>query len=267
MFTVLCDISTGKPRPVVPKCWRRKIFDCMHALAHQGARTTKRLVSTKFVWHGLAKQINDWARQCLICQKAKVHVHARASLQKFKAVTRRFQHVHVNLVGPLPESKGYRYLLTVIDRFTRWPEVVPLQDIEARTVANAYVHNWVARFGVPEQMTSDRGTQFVSELWTAMSKLLGTQLNPTTAYRPQANGLIERLHRTLKASVKARLAGPNWIDELPWVLLGLRTTPKEDLNASPAELVYRPIDSPWGFSTTVGSPTSARTFAAPTRKS
>ena len=115
-------------------------------------------------------------------------------------------------------------------------------------MANAYVHNWVARFGVPDQMTSDRGAQFVSELWTAMSELLGTQLNPTTAYHPQANGLIERLHRTMKAALKARLNSPNWIDELPWVLLGLRTTPKEDLNASPADLVYGgPLTVPGDF--------------------
>ena len=81
-----------------------------------------------------------------------------------------------------------------------------------------------------------------------MSELLGTQLNPTTAYHPQANGLIERFHRTLKASLKARLTGPNWIDELPWVLLGLRTMPKEDLNTSPADLVYgSPLTVPGDF--------------------
>ena len=71
-----------------------------------------------------------------------------------------------------------------------------------------------------------------------MSELLGTGLNPTTAYHPQANGIVEQLHRTFKASLKACLTAPNWMDELPWVLLGLRTTPKEDLNASPADLVY-----------------------------
>ena len=80
-------------------------------------------------------------------------------------------------------------------------------------------------------MTSDRGPQFVSDLWAAMSNLLGTSLHPTTA-------LVERMHRTLKGSLKARLNSPHWVDELPWVLLGLRTTPKEDLEASPADMVY-----------------------------
>ena len=85
-------------------------------------------------------------------------------------------------MGPLPESQGFKYLLTIIDRFTRWPEAVPIKDIETRAVAKAYTQNWVARFGVPAHMTSDRGTQFVSELWKAMTNLLGTELHPTTAY-------------------------------------------------------------------------------------
>ena len=148
-------------------------------------------------------------------------------------------------MGPLPESRGFKYLLTADDRFTRWPEAVPITDIEAMMVARAYIQHWVARLGVPGSMTSDRGTQFVSELWKAMSELLGTDLQATTAYHPQANGLVERSHWTMKAALRAR---PNWANELPWVLLGLRTTPKEDLNASPAELVYgSPLAVPGDF--------------------
>ena len=88
----------------------------------------------------------------------------------------------------------------------------------------------------------------MSELWSCMSNLLGTDLHPTTSYHPQANGLIERNHRDLKASLKCRLSGPNWVDELPWVLLGLRTAPKEDLRSSSAELVYgSPLTVPGDF--------------------
>ena len=129
-----------------------------------------------------------------------------------------------------------------------WLEAVPIPNAETITVARAYVQNWVARFGVPQHMTSDRGPQFVSELWTAMSNLLGTELHPTTAYHPQANGLIERNHRDVKAALKCRLTGPNWVDELPWVLLGLRTAPKEDLGSSSSELVYgSPLAVPGDF--------------------
>ena len=95
---------------------------------------------------------------------------------------------------------------------------------------------------VPLQMTSDRGRQFISSLWTEMARSLGTQLHRTTSYHPQANGMVERFHRSLKASLRARLHDGNWIDELPWVLLGLRTATKEDLQTSPAEMVFG--DSP-----------------------
>ena len=247
-FTVLCDVSTGPARPIIPEPWRRRVFDTIHALTHPGAKTTRRLIAAKFVWHGLNKQVALWAKSCLNCQRSKVQTHVKAPLQTFAPSTRRFDHVHIDLVGPLPESRGYRYLLTVIDRFTRWPEAIPIKDIETRTIAQAYVQGWIARFGVPSHMTSDRGTQFVSELWRAMSNLLGTELHPTTAYHPQANGMVERLHRTLKVSLKARLTGPNWADELPWVLLGHRTTPKDDLKASPADLVYgSPLTVPGDF--------------------
>ncbi|KAK3701031.1 hypothetical protein RRG08_063284 [Elysia crispata] len=149
-----------------------------------------------------------------------------------------FRSLHVDLVGPLPESHGMTYLLTVIDRFTRWPEAVPLPDAQASTCASALLYHWVARFGVPEDITSDRGRQFTSALWTQLSSLLGINANTTTAYHPQANGMVERLHRQLKASLKARTTSSNWFDELPMVLLGIRSSWRVDPGCSPAELVY-----------------------------
>ena len=94
-------------------------------------------------------------------------------------------------------------------------------------------------------MSSDRGSQFTSSLWREIATRLGIQLHRTTAYHPQANGMIERFHRMLKAALMTRLTGPDWTEELPWVLLGLRTAPREDLGHSSAELVYgEPITIP-----------------------
>ena len=144
----------------------------------------------------------------------------------------------MDLVGPLPPSNGFTHLLTVVDRFSRWPEAIPLGDTTATSCAQALVSHWIARFGIPMDMSSDRGPQFTSQLWTAIAQLLGTQLHHTTAYHPQANGLVERFHRHLKSALRARLTGPSWTRELPWVLLGIRTAPKEDLGCSSAEMVY-----------------------------
>ena len=247
-MTLLCDTSTGQPRPIVPASWRRKVFDVVHGLSHPSMRVTRQLLAKKFVWHGLHKQVGLWGKTCIPCQTSKIQRHIKAPLEKFHVPPRRFDHIHVDLVGPLPPSKGYTHLLTVVDRFTRWPEAIPLTNTVTLTCAEALVSNWIARFGVPMDMSSDRGSQFTSQLWASVSQLLGTMLHHTTAYHPQSNGLVERFHRQLKSALKARLTGPNWMDELPWVLLGIRTAPKEDIGCSSAELVYgAPLTVPGDF--------------------
>jgi len=237
-LTLLSDVSTGRQRPVVPESWRRRVFDAVHGLSHPAVRTTVRLVAAKFVWHGLSKQVREWARNCLDCQRSKIQRHTRAPLTPIAVPARRFDHVHIDLVGPLPPSQGFTHLLTVVDRFTRWPEAIPISDTSARSCARAFLGQWVSRFGMPADISSDRGAQFTSQLWSSLGELYGAKLHLTTAYHPQANGLVERFHRHLKSALRAKLSGPNWVDELPWILLGVRTAPKDALRSSSAELVY-----------------------------
>ena len=249
-FTVLCDTSTGKNRPVVPKEWTKRIFDTIHGLAHSGPRPTQRAISARFVWHGLKKDIRLWCKECQPCQTSKIHRHIRAPLVERSLPDRRFGSVHVDIVGPLPPSEGMNYLFTIVDRFSRWPEVIPMANATAETCARAFIRHWISRFGVPDDLTSDRGPQFTSQLWTCLNELLGISASTTTAYHPQANGMVERLHRQLKVSLKARLSGPNWMDELPLVLLGIRTAWREEPDCSAAELVYgTALQVPGEFST------------------
>ncbi|PAA46946.1 hypothetical protein BOX15_Mlig009783g10, partial [Macrostomum lignano] len=263
---LLCDVSTGHPRPLVPPEFRRPVFDAIHGLAHPSIRSSRRLVADRFVWPGLNRDVGRWARSCLACQTTKVQQHVVSPPDSIPVPRDRFAHVHIDLVGPLPHSQGCSHLLTVVDRFTRWPEAIPLADTSAATCAAAFIAHWIARFGVPSDLTSDRGPQFTSELWSNVSRLLGTQLHQTTAFHPQANGLVERFHRQLKASLMARLTGPSWTAELPWVLLGIRTAPKEDLGTSSAELVYGvPLAVP-GECLQTSSPTGHDGFLARLRQ-
>ncbi|CAB4046156.1 choline ethanolamine kinase [Paramuricea clavata] len=94
-------------------------------------------------------------------------------------------------------------------------------------------------FGVPHTVVSDRGPQFASSIWKELSRVLGFKINITTAYHPQANGKIERFHRTLKSALRSRLEGrTNWLMELPWVLLGIRNQPNTDSGIAPSDYVF-----------------------------
>ena len=175
--TLLCDTSTGRARPIVPTGWRRKVFHLVHGLSHPSVRTTRKLMADKFMWHGIRKQVGLWAKACIPCQTSKVQSHIRTPLEKIEVPHRRFDHIHVDLVGPLPPSQGFTHLLTVVDRFTRWPEAIPLSTTDALTCANALVAQWIARFGVPMDISSDRGSQFTSQLWAYLA-VTGNQASP-----------------------------------------------------------------------------------------
>ena len=182
--------------------------------------------------------IANWCRYCTGCQAAKVVRHNKPVFGKFEEPTERFDHVHVDLVGPLPYSDGFKYLLTCVDRFTRWPEAIPIKDIRAETVADAFFGVWVARFGTPATITTDRA-QFESRLWDTLCNQFGITRNRTTSYHPRSNSMVERRHRQLKAPIMAHETPNPWTATLPAVLLGIRSAVKETLGRSVAKMAYR----------------------------
>lgn len=233
---IYCDISTGKPRPYLTPAFRRKYFNKLHGLSHPGTRASARLIADRFVWPNMQKDCREWARTCLACQRSKVSRHIKSPLQPFTATSQRFHHVHIDIIGPLPHSKNFQYCLTAIDRVTRWPEAWPMVGISAEEVAEVFHREWIARFGVPSIVTTDQGRQFESSLFNRLLNICGIERVRTTSYHPQANGMVERMHRQLKASLMCH--NNSWTTVLPLVLLGMRSALKEDLNTSSAELLY-----------------------------
>ena len=233
------DISNGPARPFVPLSFRRRIFNVIHGLGHPGVERTRQAVADKFVWPSMRQDVTKWARECLPCQQAKIHRHTVPPIAEFAIPAKRFQHVHIDLVS-MPHSNGFSHLLTIVDRFSRWPAAIPLADINADTVMDAFAHGWISSHGVPEVVTSDRGSQFSSAIFTQLMQTWGVKHLMTTAYHPEANGMVERLHRRLKESLIALGEGDRhgWFWKLPMTLLALRTTVKPDIDASPSDMVY-----------------------------
>jgi transposase InsO family protein len=213
---VLVDTSSGVMWPLVLALLRRQVFAAVHGLAHPGIRATRRLVASRYFWPAIfvarfCQRYGSVVLGCQACQRAKVTKQPAAAVQPIPVPTVRFTHVHVDLVGPLPPSaEGHQYIFTAIDRFTRWAEAYLLKAVTTADCVAALVSGWVARFGVPACITSDRGVQFVSSLWAALMSKLGVQHIMTTPYHRQSNGVIERLHRRLKDTLRARAAAADW---------------------------------------------------------
>ncbi len=222
----------------MPSTFREKVFHLLHNLSHPGIRATTNLIASRLCWDGMMKDVRTWAKNCVVCQRATVQQHNKAPIGSFSSPDARFSHVHLDLVGPLPLSNGQTFLLTCVDRLTRWAEAIPISDSKTETVVRAFLYHWVARFGSPQYVTTHRGVQFESSLFRSLTHFLGCERFRTTAYHPAANGLVERFHRHLKSALMARQCNADWTDHLPFVLLGIRTTLKADLGCSAAELVY-----------------------------
>lgn len=236
--TLYCEVSTNNVRPYVPSPLRKKIFHYIHDLSHPGIRSTRKKIAEMYFWPSMNRHISIWAKSCLNCQKNKIFRHTKSQSIPIKIPSGRFRHIHMDIVGPLPISEGKRYLLTIVDRFSRWPEAYPIDDINTKTIARIFVQEYVSRFGVPNEITTDQGTQFESRLFKELLVVLGSRRIRTSTYHPKANGLVERFHRVLKTAIKSSGNSIHWVRELPLILLGIRTTIKEDLGFTPAEMVY-----------------------------
>ncbi|GFW03910.1 hypothetical protein TNCV_2050261 [Trichonephila clavipes] len=170
--SIYCDKSLETPRPFVPKNLRQVVFQNLHFLSHPEISATTNLISMRFFWPGMRKDIKNRVRACEKCQRAKVFKHTKAPLSTFALPDARFAHMHIDYIGPYPPSKGYKYCLTIIDRYTRWPEVIPTEDMLAETTARALLNGWISRFGTPVTITTDQGTNFESSLMRELTNMM-----------------------------------------------------------------------------------------------
>ncbi|GFT38165.1 retrovirus-related Pol polyprotein from transposon opus [Nephila pilipes] len=231
------DISTSKIRPYIMQKFRLQRFHLIYGFAHPIVKPTIKLWTEKYVWSNIKKQIREWAKACIRCQKCKVTRHTKSKFGEYQAPDERFSVVHIDLIGPLPPSEGIMYCLTFIVRFSCWMEVVPLPDLTTKIVGKAFYEHWICRFGVPATIISDKGRQFQSQLFRSIDAICGAKVGHTTPYHSQCKGKVERLHGTLKGAMKAH-NNIKWTESLPTMLLGLRTALRPDINHTIAQMAY-----------------------------
>lgn len=149
----------------------------------------------------------------------------------------RFEHLHIDNVGPLPIVDGYMYLLTIIDRHTRFLQAIPVKSKSAEVTWQALMRGWFQFFGLPKLITTDRGKNFTSKYIKNLANMFGIHLIHTTSYHPASNGMIESQHHKLKNLLRA-LKDDDWIARLPLVILAWNNVIREDWLFSPNQLVF-----------------------------
>jgi hypothetical protein len=177
-----------------------------------------------------------------VCQKtAKKGRQGKAPLGSMPKIDVPFKRIAIDLVGPIVpcSERKHRYILTVVDYATRYPEAVALTNIDTITVAEALVDIY-SRMGVPEEVLSDNGTQFVSNIMKEVSRLLSIHQIQSSPYHPICNGLVEKMNDTLKTILKKMCSEcpKQWDRYLPAVLFAYRSTVQESLGFTPFELMY-----------------------------
>ena len=212
----------------------------MPMASHLGRKKTTNRILRRFYWPGVFRDAREHCRTCTQCRKSSTRGVKKAPLIPLPIMDEPFQRIAMDIVGPLPRSSlGKRYILVICDYATRYPEAVALRTIDSNTVAEELLA-FFSRVGVPEEILTDQGTNFTSQLLSEVYRLLQIKPIRTMPYHPQTDGLVKRFNGTLKAMLKTTAAeeGRDWDRLLPYLLFAYREVPQASTGFSPFELLY-----------------------------
>ena len=241
----LSDRGEERLQFVVPEKYRHTVFKLGHSTAlggHMGRAKTLNRIQASFYWPNIGQDVARLVRSCDVCQRTVDRGRVKpAPRQPLPIISTPFERVAVDLVGPIEPraSDGSRYILTLVDFATRWPEAVPLRNIEASTVAEAMMGIF-SRVGIPKEILSDRGTQFTSGMMDELLRLLACKGLRTSPYHPACNGLCEKFNGTLKRMLKRMTSEQpkEWPRFISPLLFAYREVPQSSLKFSPFEMLY-----------------------------
>lgn len=194
----------------------------------------------EFYWKGIHGDVQEFCKRCEKCQRTnRVLQKPRSELHPIP-VTKVWHRVGIDLVGPLPETKkGNKYIITLSDYFSKWPEAAPIPSKEATCVAHFLLETF-CRHGWPKYVLSDQGREFVNGINSTLFEMTGVKQCVSSAYHPQTNGLDERLNQTLVTTLKKVVdaCSADWDEHISAALYAYRISPQDSSKFSPFFLMY-----------------------------
>ena len=238
-------------RVFIPSTLCDQIIQAYHAnpmSGHLGVFKTYRRLQEVVYWPGMWVDTRKFVQQCEVCQKYKPDIGRPAGKMQQTVVNHPNEMLGIDLMGPFPPSRGTRneFLLVVVDYYTHWVELFPLRKATASAIALILRREVFTRFGIPDQILSDRGPQFISGIYKELCTYWGVIAKLTTAYHPQTN-LTERVNRTLKGMIASFVGDQHtrWDQHLPEFRFALNSAVQETSGVTPAELhLGRPLKGP-----------------------
>ena len=208
---------------------------------HLGIAKTMAKIKQRFYWISCRCDVEEWIANCKECMSAKgPRTKSRGKMCQYNAGGP-FERIAMDVAGPFPVSdSGNRYVLVVMDYFSKWPEVYAIPNQEAKTVADAFIANWIARFGVPLELHSDQGRNFESAIFREMCETLGIKKTRTTPLHPQSDGMVERFNRTLEEHLRKVVDAHqrDWDKHIPMFLLAYRSAIHNTTSKTPASVLF-----------------------------
>lgn len=185
---------------------RRVIINDFHLLPTSGHAGIKRMsnnIKKFYYWPSMDKDIQEFVGKCDLCQKQKYSNKIKQPMEITSTSSYAFEKIYLDIVGPLPtDNAGHCYVLTLQCELSKFIEAYPLQTKDAKSVASAFVNNFILRFGIPREIATDRGSEFISITMVEVCKLLKINNLTSTAYHHQSIGALENTHKTMGAYLR-----------------------------------------------------------------
>ncbi|VDI38300.1 Hypothetical predicted protein [Mytilus galloprovincialis] len=182
---------------VAPRELRKDIMLQLHnnrTAGHLGREKTLNKVRSRFYWPCMTSDISRWCQTCPSCAKRKRGPGKGKYPMQHYTVTRPLECIAIDIMGPLPQTDNdNEYIMVIGDYFSKWKEAYALKNHTAQAVADKLVTEFICRFGAPTRIHTDQGREFESNLFSEICKLLGVEKSRTTPYRPQSDGMVEKV--------------------------------------------------------------------------